>query len=235
MFRVLVLLSVVALAGCSAPEAENYSRPRTARVDWLGHQSFLITTSLGNKILTNPFFPGTSSRDMPANLKPDVVLISHESKESNNTDVYENYPVVFRGSVGMGINNAGGTRIRGLPILPDPSRPDPMKMNLVFSWTTDGMKMCFLGNPAVPLTASEAAQIGFVDVLFLPVGGNLSAGQRAQVVSQLRPRIIFPMGRSGEIASWSSGFAKVHRIEGRSVLLNREALPMEPVALVFTP
>jgi L-ascorbate metabolism protein UlaG (beta-lactamase superfamily) len=236
MLRYVLVLSVV-LAGCSAPvEMESsYVRPKTSRVDWFGHQSFFITTSLGNKILTNPFFPGTASRPMPNGLTPDVVLITNESRESNNTDVYDNSPVIFRGSVGMGTNNAGGTRIRGIPVFPDPSSPDAVKMNLVFSWVSDGMKFCFPGDPASPLTSSDIAQIGSVDVLFLPVGGRMGAAGRNALIAQLRPRVIIPMGRASEISSWAAGFGKVHRIEGRSVLLNREALPQEPVALLFAP
>ncbi len=236
MFRLLLpALASLFLIGCAGPApVDTPLRPKTSRLDWLGHQSFMLTTSLGTKILTNPFAPGVSSRSVPKNLTPSVVLITHEKREANNTDVFENAPVVFRGAVGMGSNNAAGTRIRGTPTFPNPSAPEVVGMNLVFSWTSDGIRFCFLGDVPSPLPPAEAMQIGSVDVLFLPVDGRLGPAGRNAIIAQLRPKVIIPMGSSPAIASWAAGFSKVHRLEGHSVLLNKLALPGETTALVFS-
>jgi len=237
MFRLFLPVFIpLILVGCAGPApVDTPLRPKTSRLDWLGHQSFMLTTSLGTKILTNPFAPGVSSRPVPKNLTPSVVLISHEKSEANNTDVFENSPVVFRGAVGMGSNNAAGTRIRGTATFPDPSAPEVVGMNLVFSWTSDGMRFCFLGDVPSTLPSTDVIQIGSVDVLFLSVDGRLGLTERNAIISQLRPRVIIPMGTSQAISSWAAGFPKVHRLEGHSVLLNKVAMPSETTALVFSP
>jgi len=224
------------LAGCGGgSSAPSMRPPRTAKLQWLGHQSFLLTSSLGTKILTNPYAPGSVPHSFPPNIRPDVLLISNEVRTANNDGAVENFPTVFRSSVGKGINNAAGTRIRGTPTYPNPSSPDSVRMNLVFSWITDGMKFCFLGDIPSSLPPDEAALIGQVDVLFLPVGGRLGAADRDVVLGQLRPRLIIPMGSRGAVEAWAAGFGRVHRPGTGYVLLNREALPVEYVGIVLSP
>lgn len=215
----LSLLAVmgVFLAGCAAPEvAPVASAPREVRVDWLGQQSFRITSALGTKIITNPFSGG-----FPNNQRPDIVLITTERSDCNNVDAFDNTPTVFRGSVGIGTNTATGLRIRGVPTYKNPEQESPDSMNLVYVWTMDGMKFCFLGHLRNDLTSSQVLQIGSVDVLFAPPGGASTAA-----VAQLRPRVIFPMGRDTIVS-------RVHTVPGSSVLLTKAVLPEEPTALVF--
>ena len=72
--------------------------------------------------------------------------------------------------MGIGTNNAAGLRIRGVPTYKNPAREGTGDMNLVFIWSLEGMRFCFLGNIENPLTPSQIQQIGPVDVLFVPVG-----------------------------------------------------------------
>lgn len=226
-------LGLALLAGCSgmgpAPSSPGV-KPRTARVTWLGNQCFLITSSLGTGILVNPFAPGTNGRKLPGNLSPDVLLVTHERRDANYDSAVENYPATFRGSVGIGLNNSGGIRIRGTP-----TGSPGGSMNLVFSWNLDGMKVCFPGDLAAPLSASDLAQIGRVDVLFLPVSGKLGPAGRDQLVAQLQPRVIIPMGSVPAVDAWAAAFGNSHHIGGSSVLLNQYTLPAKPIALVLSP
>ncbi len=220
MFRFLfpvVLAAFTILAGCGGREPVPTGSPsREVRVDWLGQQSFRITSSLGTKIITNPYSGG-----FPAGQRPDIVLISTERSDANNVDAFDNTPTVFRGAVGMGANNATGIRIRGVPTYKNPESENPESMNLVFVWTLDGMRFCFLGHLANELTPSQVLQIGAVDVLFAPAGRGGAAA-----VSQLRPRVIIPLGRETFVP-------KIYPLPGSSVLLTRETLPVEQTALVF--
>jgi L-ascorbate metabolism protein UlaG (beta-lactamase superfamily) len=204
--------------GCSGPEPAPAGSPiREVRVDWLGQQSFRITSALGTKIITNPYAGG-----FPSNQRPDIVLITTERSDCNNVDAFDNTPTVFRGAVGIGTNNSAGLRIRGVPTYKNPEQESSDSMNLVFVWTLDGLKFCFLGHLRNELTSSQILQIGAVDVLFAPPG---SAG--AAAVAQLRPRVIIPLGRETFVP-------KVYRLPGSSVLLTRETLPAEQTALVFS-
>jgi L-ascorbate metabolism protein UlaG (beta-lactamase superfamily) len=208
---------LVLMIGCSGPEPVPEGSPiREVRVDWLGQQSFRVTSALGTKIITNPHAGG-----FPRNQRPDIVLITTERSDCNNVDAFDNTPTVFRGSVGIGTNNAAGLRIRGVPTYKNPEQEIPDSMNLVYVWTLDGLRFCFLGHLRNALTSSQVLQIGAVDVLFAPAG---SAG--AAAVSQLRPKVIIPLG--GDTFG-----TRVYRLPESSVLLTRQTLPAEPTALVF--
>ena len=49
--------------------------------------------------------------------------------------------------------------------------------------------------PAKPTISQQLEAIGDVDVLLVPVGGNvsLSAGKASEVISQIEPRVVIPM------------------------------------------
>ncbi|MCX6969898.1 MAG: MBL fold metallo-hydrolase [Verrucomicrobia bacterium] len=221
------LLGMILLAGCGGRELQQ-GTAREVRVDWLGNQAFLITSSIGTSILTNPYASGTSGRTLPSPLKPDIILISNERADANNIDAADNQPTVFRSSMGIGINNANGLGIRGVATFRDPEKESADGMNLVYSWSMDGMRFCFLGSPAGPLSSAQLSQLGTVDVLFVPVAGSLSPSAREAVLSQIRPRLVIPMGRG---AGWTYG--SVRSVDGHSVLLSRPALPLQTTTLLF--
>ncbi len=213
----IALAALTIFTGCGGREPAPTTTPsREVRVDWLGQQSFRITSALGTKIITNPYSSG-----FPGDQRPDIVLISTERSDSNNVDAFDNSPTVFRGAVGMGANNATGLRFRGIPTFKNPEVETPESMNLVFVWTLEGIRFCFLGHLQSELTPSQVLQIGSVDVLFAPAGRASAAA-----VSQLRPRVIIPMGRETFVS-------RTYPLPGSSVLLTRQTLPVEQTALVF--
>lgn len=226
--KCVLLAGTLLLAGCGGRGMAQPGAVRQARIDWLGNQCFRITSSLGTSLLTNPYSPGTGGRTLPSPLKPDIILISHERSDANNVDATDGQPTVFRGSMGIGVNNATGIGIRGVATFKDPDSESIDGMNILYAWSMDGMKFCFLGSLANPLTPSQLAQLGTVDVLFVPVGGPLSASARESVLLQIRPRVVVPMGRG---AGWTYG--SVQSVEGSSVLLSRPSLPLQTTTLLF--
>ena len=157
------------LAGCGGTEETTPVRSRYVRVDWLGYETFVITSSIGKKVLTNPYAPGTTGRVLPRGLRPDVLLVSSEQSDANFVDAFDNSPTTFRGAIGIGTNNAAGLRIRGIPTYSNPEASSG-EFNLIFAWSLEGMRFCYLGNIQRRLTSAQAQQVGPVDVLFMPVG-----------------------------------------------------------------
>ena len=221
------LIGMLLLAGCGGREVQQ-SALREVRVDWLGNQAFRITSSVGTSILTNPYAAGTGGRTLPSPLKPDILLVSHERADANNADATDNQPTVLRGSMGVGVNNANGITIRGVATFKNPEKESPDGMNIVYSWSMDGMRFCFLGSLAGPLTSAQLSQLGTVDVLFVPVGGSLTPPAREAVLSQIHPRLVIPMGHA---SGWTWG--RVQSVAGPSVLFSRPALPLETTTLLF--
>jgi len=229
------LLICLLLASCAVPVETAPMRLRQVRVNWLGHESFLFTSSLGKKVLTNPYGPGSTDRSFPQGLRPDVLLVSTERSDANYVDAVDNSPTTFRGAMGIGMNNAAGLRVRGVPTYKNPAREGAGDLNLVFVWSLDGLRFCFLGNIENPLTPWQVQLIGPVDVLFLPVGlpSGLTNSSRRTIIGQLLPRLIVPMGRSEEFSSFASQFPRVYRPAETSILLSKEGLPVEQTVLVF--
>lgn len=207
---------------------------RLVRVDWYGFESFRIRTSLGLSILTNPFAPGTTDASPPKDLEADVVLITDEDSKRNYVDGINNTPRVFRGSVGLGSNSAAGVRLEGVPVYANAEQPNPSAMSVMYRWSSDGLKFAFIGNvPAMP-SQQELSKIGNVDILFLPLSSDkLTTNNRMEIIRQLKPNVIIPMGSSASISRFAGGFTSVHRLNGSAALLSRESMPAQQTVLVF--
>jgi len=67
--------------------------------------------------------------------------------------------------------------------------------NMVFSFEIDGVHVCHLGDLGHLLTEEQVSDLGPVDVLLVPVGGEttLTPSEAAEVVSQIGPKIVIPM------------------------------------------
>lgn len=222
-FAPLVAL-ITLFAGCAGRTPVPAGAPhREVRVDWLGKQSFRITSALGTSIITNPFTDG-----FPADQRPDIVLITTNRVDSNNVDAFDNKPTVFRGAVGMGLYSVKGTRIRGIPIYMDQQNESTEGMSLAFLWRMEGMHLCFIDNlqKQSELTSSQMKQIGPVDVLLVPSGDLANA-----VASQLRAKVIIPIGP--DAATTANSFPRKLNLPGSSVFFSAETLPEKATAIVF--
>lgn len=229
MGRLLILAALVlALAGCGGRQAAEPAGPRYTRIEWLGNDCYRITSPIGTSILTNPYAPKTGGRTLPANLKSDVVLVTSEFPRNNNVNALVNQPAILRGGVGIGVNNVTGIRLVGVPVYMNPEVASSLGMNLVYAWTMDGIRYCFMEKAVRPLDADQLAQIGRVDVLFLNpegAGGPL----REALIGQLKPRLLIPMGSGGR--GWAVGDRVAS--QGNTFMLAREMLPAGTVTLQF--
>ena len=184
---------VAALGGCETPPRPAPDPGSSVRIEWLGHNCFLVTSALGISVLLDPY--DTKYLDYPvrANLRPDVILVSSEQPQVSNDELARNSPQVFRDRAAIGPFSARGIAFRGVST--SEQETTGADVNVSFVWKMDGITFCHLGLPSGPLTAEAAAQIGRIDVLFLPVGNPflLTDAARQQIVAQLAPRIVVPM------------------------------------------
>ena len=242
----LSFLAVLALGltGCSSlwppwpfskPDAAPQApQQRLVRVDWYGYQCFRIKSALGLSILTNPFAPGSTDFTQPKNLTPEIILSTTEKPDSNYVDLVDNTPHILRSSVGTGLNTASGIRIMGLPVFKNPESQDPDGMNVIYRWSMDGLKFCFLGQLQTVPASQDLSRIGNVDVLFMPVSGSaLNSAQRQQIIQQLRPQVVIPMGNLSDMNRFAAGYTAVYRLNGTAALLSRDALPAVQTVLLF--
>ncbi|MDE1169643.1 MAG: MBL fold metallo-hydrolase [Verrucomicrobium sp.] len=201
MFRrawVLLILAIsMALGGVSlhAEKKEETAAASALTLRNYGHAFIYLITSTGVRIAIDPYAESSAlTYKFPVQLPADVVLISNETLDHDGSIRLSGSPQIFSSVTAIGLNNARGLLFRGVPTFP--SRNDEVHgiTNAAFTFTLDGIHFCHLGAIGHPLTPTQRAQIGSVDVLFLPVGTpNLNPAELAKIVEDTGARIIIPI------------------------------------------
>jgi len=161
------------------------------KVKWLGHASFLITSDDGIRIITDPYTTGGDLNYAGIKETADIVTVSHDHFDHNNVSCVRGSPEVVRG----GTAEIKGISFKGVSSCHDEEGGRLRGCNTMFCFTVSGVRVCHLGDLGHELNDKQAAEIGPVDVLLIPVGGNftIDAGAATSVCSQLKPRVVIPM------------------------------------------
>jgi L-ascorbate metabolism protein UlaG (beta-lactamase superfamily) len=162
------------------------------KIKWLGHACFVITSSDGVRIITDPYAVGEGINYSTIKETADVVVVSHDHDDHSNVSAVKGTPQVVKGS---GIKTARGIPFRGIATYHDTSQGTQRGPNTVFCFTIDDIKLCHLGDLGHVLSRGQVNEIGAVDILFVPVGGfyTIDALVASQVCAQLKPKIAIPM------------------------------------------
>lgn len=158
-------------------------------IKWFGHSCFKIDAG-GINIVTDPF-DGTVGYKVPET-EADIVSVSHGHFDHNYTDAIKgNYELISK----VGMFYVKDINIKGIASFHDKERGRKRGSNIIYTYDIKGTKLCHLGDLGHVLDNKQVAEIGAVDVLFIPVGGyyTIDASEARKVVNQLKPRIIFPM------------------------------------------
>jgi L-ascorbate metabolism protein UlaG (beta-lactamase superfamily) len=172
-------------------------------ITWHGQSFFDVQSSKGTRIALDPHaIEAFGRQDIPA----DVVLISHEHSDHNQTGVIRNEAQarVIHGIKVDGRkttwNNVDETfrdiHIRSVGVYHDAAEGMERGKNTIFILEVDGLHIVHLGDLGHLLTPKDIKRIGPVDVLMIPVGGvyALNGSEAKKVVEQLKPRLyILPM------------------------------------------
>lgn len=193
------------------------------KVKWLGHASFLITSDKGTRIITDPYKTGGGINYGEIKESADIVTISHEHGDHNNTGSITGQPQVFRGGVPL---ESKGVKLSGIATYHDENKGQDRGPNTIVCMEMDGIRLCHLGDLGHPLSPQDVAQIGKVDILLVPVGGffTINAEVASEVSTKLRPRVIIPMHFKNDCCAYPiegvEGFLKSK--ENTTILDNSE-------------
>jgi len=179
------------------------------KIRWLGQSCFLISNERGINILTDPF-DETLGYHMTKE-KINIITISHEHYDHNNTMGIKGKPVVLKGPVNRETHKI---KFKGILSYHDSVYGKHRGINTIFLIKTDNMILCHLGDLGHVLEKEQLEQIDDVDILFVPVGGyfTINSIKAEQVISQIKPKIVIPMHYKTEAIKWS--------IDPLSVFLN---------------
>jgi len=215
------------------------------KIKFLGHAAFLITTSAGTKIVTDPYEPGGfggSIRYGRLTEPADIVIISHEHADHNFAKMVPGRPRVIRG---LGEEAIKDVKLRSLATYHDASGGAERGENIVRVIEADELAVCHLGDLGHTLSAEEVAALGRIDVLMVPVGGTftIDAEGATAVVSRLRPHIAIPMHYRTEkvgfnlssVDNFLAGKPRVRRVEGCEIEVTKATLPEPTEVVVLKP
>jgi len=207
------------------------------KVKWLGHSCFLISSSAGVRIVTDPYESGGFNRGLgykPVREAADIILISHEHSDHNYVKDIPGDPEVIRKT---GRQEVKGIEINGVLTCHDKTDGRQRGLNTVFCLDVDGVRVCHLGDLGHELSAKEIKEIGRVDVLLIPVGGyfTIGAAEATRVAAALKPRIVIPMHYKTPVLDFPitgvedflKGKPQVKRLAASEVEITKANLPQE--------
>ncbi|MEN6519641.1 MAG: MBL fold metallo-hydrolase [Armatimonadota bacterium] len=213
------------------------------KIQWLGHSAFLITSDAGVRIVTDPYQPGSFNgglRYAPLNKPVDVVTISHDHADHNYVHMVAGKPIVIKVA---GMYMASGIEFNGVQTMHDTSSGSERGRNTVFTFTVDDIKICHMGDLGHVLSSDQAAEIGAVDVLLVPVGGYYTIGPKEahQVANQLAAKIVIPMHYKTEkvdfpivgVDEFVKGMPNVTRLDSSILEIRKEDVPEERRIIVL--
>lgn len=157
-------------------------------ITWYGRACFRLKGREAT-VITDPCPPSTGF--VAGKHDVDLLTLSHDHKDHTYTRSI---------TAGLTLTRPGeyeyhSVLVTGVRAFHDGSRGTDRGGNIVFSVELDGVHVCHLGDLGHLLTEEQLSELGPVDVLLVPAGGNftISPAEAAEVVAQVSPKIVIPM------------------------------------------
>lgn len=159
-------------------------------IRWHGHACFEVKNG-SVTVVTDPH-DGRQIGLAPPAVKADLVLQSHDHFDHNATGcVSGDFEVVRE----PGEHRACGVDIKGIQVYHDEDEGSRRGRNIIFQFKAGGITFCHLGDLGHTLPPEIVADIGPVDVLFVPVGSVFTIDAKAawEIVNAMKPKVAVPM------------------------------------------
>ena len=162
-------------------------------ISWFGLSSFKISS--GNLVLvTDPFSKKVGL--MPPRVQTDIVVISNITLEAYNNKESLGGKNTFVID-GPGEYDTKGIFVRGVGAQGGAKKEDEkIDHTTIYSIRMEGIRLGMLGSiKQKQLTDTQLEDLGNIDILFIPTGGNavLDAEEAVAVVNQIEPHFVIPM------------------------------------------
>ncbi|HNP85648.1 MAG: MBL fold metallo-hydrolase [Chloroflexi bacterium SZAS-1] len=161
-------------------------------VQYLGHSCFRLRGRDG-VVICDPY-----DRSVGLEIgKPTahIVTVSHTHADHANIAAVKPMREQLFVIEGPGEYEIGGVMIAGVRTFHDKQKGAQRGNNTAYVIHMDDVVFCHLGDLGHELTTHQIDEIGNVDILFIPVGGDetISPAEAVSVISQIEPRIVIPM------------------------------------------
>ena len=218
------------------------------QVEWYGQSAFRMSAG-GQTVFIDPFGDVSllASRGLEFNypaiegVDADLLLVTHEHRDHNGVDVIGGDPTVLRSTAGKLESPLG--EVVAVASEHDEEAGTARGPNTIFVFSLDGVRVAHFGDfGQSSLRDAQAAAIGQVDLVFLPVGDGptIGAEQAAEIAESLGAKWIVPMHYRTErvnflepVDAFVERMANVERVV--SPRFDTEDLPdAKPLAVVPT-
>jgi L-ascorbate metabolism protein UlaG (beta-lactamase superfamily) len=171
------------------------------RVEWHGQSAFSLSGEEA-KVFIDPFadMSRLASRGMQFDYPPivadgvDLLLVTHEHGDHNGVEAIAGEPATLRATAGRLESPIG--EVTAIASEHDDAAGTVRGPNTIFAFQLDGLRVVHFGDfGQSALRPEQAAAIGDVDLLFIPVGGGPTIGAiaAAEITLSLKPTWVVPM------------------------------------------
>ena len=160
------------------------------KIEWIGHACFRLTAQDGTVAITDPYDESVGIDMMP--LKADLITMSHEHHDHNETCMIVGDPVIARGPQ---LASVGSVTARAVNSWHDDAQGKLRGFNTVRIFSIDGLKIVHMGDQGCMPSEDVLEAIAGADVMMIPVGGTYTvdaAGAKA-IIDCAKPRCVIPM------------------------------------------
>lgn len=166
------------------------------QIQYYGHSCFKLTTKPAGRateevvLFFDPFDKETGPR--PPQGQADVVFVSHDHHDHNNTEAIKGNPVIISTP---GEYSVKGINVLGIDSFHDSEQGAQRGRSSIFIIETEDLKICHLGDLGSDLSEKQLDEIDGVDILFIPIGGNftIDGKKAAEIIRKIEPVIAIPM------------------------------------------
>lgn len=171
------------------------------RIEWYGQSAFRLAGAQAT-VFIDPFgdMSALASRGIQFEyplidgVSADLLLVTHEHGDHNAVEAIDGSPTVLRSTAGRLQSPLG--EVIAIASEHDQAAGTERGPNTIFVFELDGVRTAHFGDfGQASLRPEQAAAIGSVDLLFLPVGGGptIGADGAAAIAARLSPRWVVPM------------------------------------------
>ncbi|WP_320671400.1 MBL fold metallo-hydrolase [Patulibacter defluvii] len=180
------------------------------QVEWYGQSAFRLAAG-GRTVVIDPFgdMSAVAARGLRFDYPPirdiaaDLLLVTHEHRDHNAVDAIAGDPVVVRSAAGRHPTPIG--EVLGIASEHDDAAGTERGANVLYAFDLGGVRVAHLGDLGqAALRPAQAAALGRVDLLLVPVGGGptIGAEQAATIARDHGARWIVPMHYRSERISF---------------------------------
>ena len=243
----LLTFSSSANSSCRDPEVAGgfgsvaHAANVDATIQYFGHSFFLITTSKGTRIVTDPLGPGWYPNP---NVTADVVTVGKEMYNHNAVEIVLGKPLILRGLKNYGADwnkismSVKDTFIYNVPIHQNAESLQGIKGS-AFVFDLGSVCIAHLGDLSQKLNEQQIKAFGKVDVALTPIGGyrTMAPDLAREVLGQLKPKIAIPMHHRDNpylVRQFSAGL-KTQILKTDTLVISKDTLPSSLEIRVLQP